>query len=614
MDFSTIPRALDSISRRQPPLPDPVLNIATRLADGKDILQGLTALLLRTASSADERWEPLAVGLYVATEIVQHHHDDDGDDVAKQEELAATGSSRHTSSAVVVPVYMDGPRVPSTTAEATTTAVDSAGAAAATLGDSLTPDEVVALCRVMHEASLQHLEHPEPRVRTLVAKAVGAYCRHRRDLAEAATEIQAKLVQSIADHIQAGRDEAGNYSRTSVGAVDDTTGWRALETNWLCLASMVSAMNDQYAVTFPMTPQLYQDCEFSCVTHVNRHVRAAGMQTLEQWVRAVTVASTMTTTTTATTTTEVAAEQRRLLTDPSSPLRTTVIAVVKAGLADNWSQVRMAASVLCRVWFVSLQTIGADVTEKTMMSALLPRMCLNRFYLAQGVKLYSHETWKLLFPNGKGLTLVGENLPAVCRYYVKMCDADNHVVREGACQAIAELAYRLGDDENYHDILESHMGMLLQALLMCFFDESWPVRDEAALACGILCKAYPEACKPEFKTLWERWTGQLTDQIWSVREDAAVALGDALEAYGEEVLDQLRSLIKTILPAARDQPSMSAAEYKAHVNDAEQHTDTQLYSCGSLAPKLRKGGAGRIGCTNCGIDRPKAPWEVRFWS
>jgi len=76
------------------------------------------------------------------------------------------------------------------------------------------------------------------------------------------------------------------------------------------------------------------------------------------------------------------------------------------------------------------------------------------------------------------------------------------------------------------------------------------------------------------------------------------------------VQQELRALIQKILPAAREQPAMTAAEYKAHVNDMESHTDSQLYSCGSLAPKLRKGGAGRIGCTNCGIDRPKAPWEA----
>ena len=147
---------------------------------------------------------------------------------------------------------------------------------------------------------------------------------------------------------------------------------------------------------------------------------------------------------------------------------------------------------------------------------------------------------------------------------------------------------------------------------MCFHDESWPVRDEACLACATLCKSYPEECRPEVKTLWERWTEQLTDQIWSVRQDAAVALGDALDAYGLDIWNLLsKELIPKILPAARDQPAMTREEYKAHINDTQAHTDTQLYSCGSLAPKLKKKtGAGRIGCTNCGIDRPKAPWEA----
>ena len=352
--------------------------------------------------------------------------------------------------------------------------------------------------------------------------------------------------------------------------------------------------------TVQQQQQLLADCQHSAVEHRNRHVRAAAMQMLEQWVRSVAAAAA-----------QEDPSYKEQLQLPTSRLRQTVIAVLKAGLADNWSQVRMAASVLGRVWFTSLQELHLDLTARDMMSALLPRMCLNRFYLAQGVKLYSHQTWKLLFATpGSGVTAVAQNLPAVIRYYVQMCDADNHVVREAACQAIAELAVRLGEVDEYHEQMEGHMDMLLQALLMCFHDESWPVRDEACLACGILCKAYPAACLPEWKTLWERWTEQLTDQIWSVREDAAVALGDALDAYGVTVQQQIRDLVQKILPAARDQPAMTAAEYKAHVNDLEQHTDSQLYSCGSLAPKLRKGGAGRIGCTNCGIDRPKAPWEA----
>merc|ERR1719253_2107302 len=162
----------------------------------------------------------------------------------------------------------------------------------------------------------------------------------------------------------------------------------------------------------------------------------------------------------------------------------------------------------------------------------------------------------------------------------------------------------------YAEYLSPYVTMLLQALLMCFHDESWPVRDEACLACGTFCLAYAEECEPELPVLFERWTEQLTDQIWSVREDAAVALGDAVAAYGPDMLEKVLKVARKSLPAARDQPSMSREEYKRLQNDAAAHTGNQVYSCGSLAPKLRKGGAGRIGCMSCFVDRPKEPWEA----
>jgi len=239
---------------------------------------------------------------------------------------------------------------------------------------------------------------------------------------------------------------------------------------------------------------------------------------------------------------------------------------------------------------------------------LIPRMCLNRFYLAQGVKLYSHDTWVQVFQKN-GLEMVAQNVGAVCRYYIKMCDADNHVVREAACQAVAELATKLS--QHAPEALQPYVASLLQVLLMCFHDESWPVRDEACVACGIFCKAYPEECRVELNTLWERWTEQLTDQIWSVREDAAGALGDAMQAYGKEMVDRCLALVKKLMPSAKDQPAMTMEEYKKKHNDIESHTDAQLYSCGSLAPKLgKKSGAGRIGCGSCGVTRPKTPWEA----
>jgi hypothetical protein len=194
-----------------------------------------------------------------------------------------------------------------------------------------------------------------------------------------------------------------------------------------------------------------------------------------------------------------------------------------------------------------------------------------------------------------------------------MCDADNHVVREAACQAVAELAVKVGMDEAHASALQPHVTILLQALLMCFHDESWPVRDEACLACGTFCRAYPEECRPELETLWTRWTEQLTDQIWSVRADAAVALGQACQAYGEDFRNRLLEFITENLPAALTQPTMTLQEHKALQNNEEAHTDSQLYSCGSLAPKLKKKaapGKGRIGCGNCDVTRPKQPWEA----
>ena len=570
MDFSSSSRALESLQRRRPPLPDDVVETARVLAKEEtstdDYLNGISLLLHGDANTT--RWEGLAVGLLLATEVMV--------DACAVEKA---------------PVYMEGPRVP-----------DEKKTDSASPTRNFDSDQLSQVATWLHETSLKNLEHDEPRVRTFVAKAVGAHAtwsvKFARDNAKHATErsvVHSQIIQSIEEHIKAGRDAAEKYSKSSTGALDDTTGWRALETNWQCLACWIASLGpDYYHVEGLDLDPILSNLEYSAVTHVNRHVRAAAIAVLEQLVIAAGEDS----------------EHWHLL--EGGKLRSTLVSVLKAGLADNWSQVRMAASVLNRVFWQTIQDTCKFSPEnvKPLQAVLLPRMCLNRFYLAQGVKLYSHQTWKLVFPAG-GVAAVAENMAPIVRYYVKMCDADNHVVREAACQAVAELSVKIGMDEEYAHTLQPHVTILLQALLMCFHDESWPVRDEACLACGTFCRAYPEECRPELETLWTRWTEQLTDQIWSVRADAAVALGQACQAYGEDFLKRLLTFIDENLPAAKNQPKMTMEEYKAQQNNMEAHTENQLYSCGSLAPKLKKkAGAGRIGCSNCDVNRPKQPWEA----
>jgi len=568
MDFSSPTRALQSLQRRGAVVSAETVELAKQLLNQETTTEAYLAGVSSLIHTESERWEGLAVGLLLATRILV-------DEAASQADKA---------------VYIDGPRVP-----------DEKKCLAANLDTTRTfsSEQLSQVATWLHKASLKYLEHNEPRVRTFVAKAVGAHATWSVGVenevhALERHSVHSQIIQSIEAHIKEGRDHPEKYSKSSTGALDDTTGWRALETNWQCLACWIASLGSSYyEVDGLELDPLFSNLEYSAVTHVNRHVRAAAIAVLEQ----VTISA--------------GEDEKYWHLLESGVLRKTNVKVLKAGLADNWSQVRMAASVLNRVFWKTLKETCnfSNDNLKQLYPVLIPRMCLNRFYLAQGVKLYSHQTWKLVFPDS-GLEVVAQTIAPIVRYYVQMCDADNHVVREGACQAVAELAVKIGMDEVHASALQPHVTILLQALLMCFHDESWPVRDEACLACGTFCRAYPEECRPELETLWTRWTEQLTDQIWSVRADAAVALGQACQAYGDDFLQRLLKLIDETLPAAQQQAKMTMEEYKALQNDMNSHTDSQLYSCGSLAPKLKKkAGAGRIGCGNCDVTRPKQPWE-----
>jgi len=112
----------------------------------------------------------------------------------------------------------------------------------------------------------------------------------------------------------------------------------------------------------------------------------------------------------------------------------------------------------------------------------------------------------------------------------------------------------------------------------------------------------------------------LWDNIYSVREDSAVALGDAARAYGTEAITRILQKVEEMLPMAKDQPEDSrahgglenttlfgvAAKRAERANDPQLHTDKTMFSCGSLAPKLSRGG----GCVDHGFAREREPWEA----
>lgn len=76
-----------------------------------------------------------------------------------------------------------------------------------------------------------------------------------------------------------------------------------------------------------------------------------------------------------------------------------------------------------------------------------PVVCLfsmlrARYYLADGVKLYSQETWRMMMGD-RGRDMVGRYAKDVVEYYCVASELDNHCIRESACHSIAEMAEKV---------------------------------------------------------------------------------------------------------------------------------------------------------------------------
>jgi hypothetical protein len=61
--------------------------------------------------------------------------------------------------------------------------------------------------------------------------------------------------------------------------------------------------------------------------------------------------------------------------------------MVSKGLEDSWSEIRYAASLAVRS-FYEVAKDNKEIREQ-FDRILIPRMCLNRYYEADGVQIYS---------------------------------------------------------------------------------------------------------------------------------------------------------------------------------------------------------------------------------
>ena len=64
-------------------------------------------------------------------------------------------------------------------------------------------------------------------------------------------------------------------------------------------------------------------------------------------------------------------------------------------MEDNWSQVRFAAAQATRRVYDIVKTDNGEERRYEIDQLLIPRICFNRHYMADGIRNYNQETWKL---------------------------------------------------------------------------------------------------------------------------------------------------------------------------------------------------------------------------
>ena len=445
------------------------------------------------------------------------------------------------------------------------------------------------------DKAIEWLSDNEVRVRMSSGEFLGALCKAKGS--KVFEQYRDKVYTLIKENIDRefesqNTQNSGRRSPIAEEIFHDTAGWRNLESSVKCLQAMINGCAEHFR---DFIDQNLLDLIFDSLRHQNRFVRETGYQTCATII-------------------EVCAKIPDQETNPMKKYNRHFASQLSKGLADNWSQVRMAASVATRQFLLLFKT--CPQTQESVQD-LLPRLCLNRYYLAEGVRIYSQDTWVMIVGQS-GKKAVEENVVTYVKYYVECTKADNHAVREAACQCIAELAAKV--DASY---VNPYVDLLLSTLIECFQDESWPVRDMACVASGSFITSFPEPSKSKFSLLKSLFLANLKDPISSVRQGAAQALGKAVKAYKDDqsLIKELELVMKEAFDNVQNQP-MESHRYgdmsskpgdfgvvkQLRDNDPRLHENQTMYSCGSLAPKMKKSSGG--GCGDCTFRKPSEPWEA----
>lgn len=365
-----------------------------------------------------------------------------------------------------------------------------------------------------------------------------------------------------------GDNGAGNAHGS--GCVHGAKAWTALETAFTCLREIAESCGPALC---PLITDELLGCVYNGMLHENQFVREASFSLGAACVSCC------------------AAERDASGGAHDELLRRIAVHLVPGlarGLVDTCFPVRLAASVATRMLFVS----GVPHREQYYRQ-LAPAMAMNRYCYAEGVRVYSQETWRLVMGES-GREIITRYLCDTVDLYIAEAHSANRVAHEAACVCIAELGSKLDPAR-----VAAYADRLLPTLTACLDDDPWAVRDAACAAIGRFVAGVPAACRARLPELCDALLGALSDAVWAVRESAAQALGLVARTYGDDAVQRLmaestarlqmiRCQLATpdVVPAATAAPTRPPPPVRPDEKAPRQRLEDAYEGCAYLVREL----------------------------
>eukprot|EP00347_Sterkiella_histriomuscorum_P007190 403349918 len=222
---------------------------------------------------------------------------------------------------------------------------------------------------------------------------------------------------------------------------------------------------------------------------------------------------------------------------------------ISQGMADNWSQVRFAASHSAR----KIYELASEDQKQSIDKLLLPRICFNRHYMAEGIKIYNQDTWKQVVGQ-EGKQYLAKLNEEVTEFYITQLKSENFQVREVATECLDEIFKNVASQQL--NAYKPKLNRIVSNLLESIKDIQWQVRKGVAITLSEIFKIYDisDFEKEQLEAVQQLALKYLSENIPTVREACAILCGVIALKNQDFKAELLKYLQENLLKAKQQQP------------------------------------------------------------